>query len=144
MQVLEAYKLAARLHTGQVDKAGRPYIEHLTRVFLRVQAAGGDVDQQIAALLHDAVEDGKATSQELIDVGAPQAAVALIEALTRSKGVSYMDYLAGVKAVPKAVLVKMSDLDDNRDPCRLAALSEVDAQWLRMKYTQATQFMLEN
>ena len=37
MQVLDAYQLAARLHTGQTDKAGRPYIEHLTRVMLRVQ-----------------------------------------------------------------------------------------------------------
>ena len=41
MEALEAYQLAAQLHTGQVDKAGRPYIEHLTRVFLRVQASGG-------------------------------------------------------------------------------------------------------
>lgn len=35
MEALEAYQLAAQLHTGQVDKAGRPYIEHLTRLVLQ-------------------------------------------------------------------------------------------------------------
>ena len=35
MEALEAYQLAAQLHTGQVDKAARPYIEHLPRVFKR-------------------------------------------------------------------------------------------------------------
>ena len=43
MEALEAYQLAAQLHTGQVDKAGRPYIEHLTRVFLRVHRSQGQV-----------------------------------------------------------------------------------------------------
>jgi len=47
MKILHAYQLAASLHAGQADKAGRPYIEHLSRVFLRVLEAGGDRDQQI-------------------------------------------------------------------------------------------------
>ena len=59
MQILEAYQLAAHLHTGQVDKASRPYIEHLTRVFLRVLAGGGDLadnsDPQRLAELPEAV-----------------------------------------------------------------------------------------
>lgn len=63
MDLIEVYQLACRLHTGQVDKSGRPYIEHLSRVFLRVQAAGGDLTQQIASLLHDAIEDGKASAE---------------------------------------------------------------------------------
>ena len=53
MDILRAYKIACQLHAGQTDKAGRPYIEHLTRVLLRVQMDGGDRFQQIAALLHD-------------------------------------------------------------------------------------------
>lgn len=32
MEWLDVYELACSLHTGLVDKAGRPYIEHLTRV----------------------------------------------------------------------------------------------------------------
>ena len=37
MDILRAYKIACQLHAGQTDKAGRPYIEHLTRVMLTVQ-----------------------------------------------------------------------------------------------------------
>lgn len=77
MAALEAYDLAAQLHTGHVDKVGRPYIEHLTRVFLRVQAAGGVLSQQIAALLHYALEYGHATADELVRIAGVPASGAL-------------------------------------------------------------------
>ncbi len=142
MTLLNAYQLAARLHDSQQDKAGRPYIEHLTRVFLRVQAAGGDENQQIAALLHDCIEDGHATADDLVRAaGVPQDAVDLVVALTRCKGQAYMEYLAGVKVVPRAVLVKMADLEDNSDRSRLDLLPEKDGQRLRKKYGQAMRFM---
>lgn len=41
LNILQGYQLAASLHSGQKDKSGRPYIEHLSRVFLRVVEAGG-------------------------------------------------------------------------------------------------------
>ncbi len=87
MQSFEAYRLASRLHAGQVDKAGRPYIEHLARVFVRVQALGGDSIQQIAALLHDAIEDGRATAEQLKWAGVPTAAVDLVVVLSKKKEV---------------------------------------------------------
>lgn len=141
MNPLEAFQLAARLHTGQVDNAGRPYIEHLARVMLRVQAAGGDLIQQIAALLHDAIEDGKASAEQLVWLGVPAAAIGLIVALTKRKGQGYEDYLAGVKANPRALLIKWADLEDNRDPQRLAVLPEAVAQRLRLKYERAAQLL---
>ena len=63
MDILRAYKIACQLHAGQTDKAGRPYIEHLTRVLLRVQMDGGDRFQQIAALLHDQMRGKPRPSQ---------------------------------------------------------------------------------
>lgn len=49
---------AIRLHAGQVRKRSEvPYIAHLMSVCALVLEAGGDEDQAIAALLHDAVED---------------------------------------------------------------------------------------
>jgi (p)ppGpp synthase/HD superfamily hydrolase len=49
---------ATRLHTGQRRKGGRvPYAAHLLGVASIVLDHGGDEDQAIAALLHDAVED---------------------------------------------------------------------------------------
>lgn len=142
MEILEAYQLASRLHTGQLDKAGRPYIEHLSRVFLRVMHAGGDRDQQIAALLHDAIEDDRASESELLVAGVPPGAVLIVLILTRQVGQNYMLYLAGVKADPRAVLVKMADLDDNMDPDRLCELEKSVAERLSKKYQRAVEFML--
>jgi len=50
--------LATRLHTNQIRKGARvPYVAHLLAVTALVLEDGGDEDQAIAALLHDAVED---------------------------------------------------------------------------------------
>lgn len=49
---------ATRLHAHQTRKIGDiPYIAHLLSVAALVLEAGGDEDEAIAALLHDAVED---------------------------------------------------------------------------------------
>jgi (p)ppGpp synthase/HD superfamily hydrolase len=49
---------ASGLHHQQTRKGGSiPYIAHLMSVCALVLEAGGDEDQAIAALLHDAVED---------------------------------------------------------------------------------------
>ncbi len=54
----KAMVYAARLHAGQKKKgSGRPYIGHLLGVTALVIEHGGDEDEAIAALLHDAVED---------------------------------------------------------------------------------------
>lgn len=59
-----AFDLASELHRHQVRKGtGSPYISHLLAVCSIVLENGGDEDEAIAALLHDAVEDqgGQAT-----------------------------------------------------------------------------------
>jgi (p)ppGpp synthase/HD superfamily hydrolase len=54
----EAFALANRLHQDHVRKASQiPYISHLLSVTALVLQDGGDEDEAIAALLHDAVED---------------------------------------------------------------------------------------
>lgn len=54
----EALTYAFQLHRHQVRKInGTPYIGHLLSVTALVLAAGGDEDEAIAALLHDALED---------------------------------------------------------------------------------------
>lgn len=141
MELLEVYQLACRLHTGQVDKAGRPYIEHLTRVYLRVLAAGGDRFQLMAALLHDSIEDGKASEAQLLWLGVPPAAVALVVVLTKLKSQRYEVYLGIVKQHPAALLVKLEDVNDNRDPARLAELPAAEAERLRAKYQKAWDYL---
>jgi GTP pyrophosphokinase len=59
---------AARLHVLQRRKgSGAPYVAHLLGVASLVLEHGGDEDEAIAALLHDAVEDqgGAATREEI-------------------------------------------------------------------------------
>jgi (p)ppGpp synthase/HD superfamily hydrolase len=59
---------AARLHANQRRKGTHiPYVAHLLGVTAIVLEDGGDEDQAIAALLHDAAEDqgGKRTLQEI-------------------------------------------------------------------------------
>jgi len=54
----EALVYAAQLHADQSRKgSSTPYIAHLLSTSSLVLEAGGDEDQAIAALLHDAVED---------------------------------------------------------------------------------------
>src|SRR5262245_4788108 len=64
----EAFRLAHRLHRTQPRKGTPiPYISHLMTVAALVLEHGGDEDQAIAALLHDAVEDqgGEPTLAEI-------------------------------------------------------------------------------
>jgi (p)ppGpp synthase/HD superfamily hydrolase len=53
-----AFALTRKLHHGQTRKGSDiPYLSHLLAVAAIVGEHGGDEDQLIAALLHDAVED---------------------------------------------------------------------------------------
>ena len=64
----EALSFATRLHARQKRKATQvPYISHLLSVAALVLEDGGDEDEAIAGLLHDAVEDqgGKRTLEEV-------------------------------------------------------------------------------
>lgn len=65
---VEAFEYAAALHSTQKRKGSDiPYISHLMAVCSMVLEQGGDEDQAIAALLHDAVEDqgGQHTLREI-------------------------------------------------------------------------------
>ena len=54
----EAFAYAARLHAAQRRKAKEtPYLAHLMAVSSMVLECGGDEDEAMAALLHDAAED---------------------------------------------------------------------------------------
>ena len=65
----DALNYAAKLHDGQTRKGTKiPYITHLMTVSSYVFEFGGSIDQAIAGLLHDSLEDcGKKTSSEEIE-----------------------------------------------------------------------------
>lgn len=64
----DALAYASRLHRNQIRKgSGIPYMSHLLGVCAFVLDYGGDEDQAIGGLLHDAVEDqgGMQTADEI-------------------------------------------------------------------------------
>ncbi len=77
----DALAYAARLHAGQTRKqTDVPYVSHLLAVCATVLEDGGDEDEAIVALLHDAVEDqgGAPTLASIRDRFGPRVA-AIVE-----------------------------------------------------------------
>ena len=136
LSLTEVETIARRAHAGQVDKAGRPYAEHLAAVADGVRARGGGAEQIAAAWLHDAVEDD-ALSQEWLDAARLPAQVkAIVAAVTKRPGEAPEDYAARILATPGALLVKQADLAHNADPARLAVLDGPTAARLTAKYAR--------
>jgi (p)ppGpp synthase/HD superfamily hydrolase len=82
----EALTWAATLHRSQERKANAtPYVAHLLAVAGLVLEHGGDEDEAIAALLHDAIEDqgGHATRLQIAERFGPRVA-AIVEGATES------------------------------------------------------------
>ncbi|MGB7441428.1 MAG: HD domain-containing protein [Coleofasciculaceae cyanobacterium] len=83
----DALVYATRLHANQVRKSrGVPYISHLLSVAALVLEDGGDEDEAIAALLHDAIEDqGGAKTREEIHQRFGEKVVSIINGCTESE-----------------------------------------------------------
>lgn len=122
----DAISLAVRVHAGQLDRAGHAYILHVLRVTSRVY----DLPAQMAAVLHDVVEDTPVTLDELRLMGYPEKVLEAIDSLTRRDGESYEDYIERVALNPLAVRVKLSDLEDHMDLRRSAAQTPDDMERL--------------
>jgi (p)ppGpp synthase/HD superfamily hydrolase len=114
----DAIKFAVDAHTGQIDKAGEPYILHPLRVML----AMGTNDERITAVLHDVVEDSQHVGHGDILALFGEAVHAAVFALTRQDGESYPDFIKRCSADPIARAVKLADIADNLSPARSASL----------------------
>lgn len=130
--VERAKDLAYRAHAGQVDKAGRPYIEHVARV---AAAVSGDSGAEAVAWLHDVLEDAPQFTDELFDSFGYHIWRA-VELLTRR---DVMDgvYYSCIRRDPVTLRVKLADIADNANEERLALLDEKTAARLRRKYAKA-------
>lgn len=106
-----AEALATIAHSGQVDKSGRPYRNHLERVASRL---GPDTHSIIVAWLHDVIEDTEVTEQCIRSVIGESVADDVL-VLTRRDGETYKDYIARVCAHGSVEVcrVKLADLHDH-------------------------------
>jgi hypothetical protein len=130
-----ADQLATVVHHSQADKAGHPYIEHPRAVATLL--AGADATVTMAALLHDTVEDGACTLDQLTGLRVPPAVVETVDALTRRPDEPHGRYLTRLRRNPVAVTVKQADITHNSQPTRLDALDRAVAARLWRKYAAA-------
>lgn len=131
-QISLAQRIAVAAHADQVDKVGRPYLEHVTRV-----AEGVDGLDRAVAWLHDVVEDTPTTADDLLAAGVQPDVVAAVEAISRGEDEEPDHYYARVRANAMALRVKTSDIADNSSAARQSDLDEATRTRLAAKYAHA-------
>lgn len=132
-----AKELAERYHAGQVDKAGKPYIEHIYAVVAGVESA----DAKTVAYLHDIVEDTHYTLEDL-RLYFPAHIVDAVDHLTRRKNESYGNFIQRVKQNCLATEVKISDRIHNLRLSRLKDPTPKDFKRFH-KYWEAYEFLIQ-
>ena len=135
--VLEAIGLAIKVHYGQVDKGGVPYITHLIRVMNQMDS---DTERMVA-ILHDALEDSPLTLEDLERSEYPAEVIEAIDCLTRSKDDTYREYIEKLKLNLLARKVKIADLRDNTDASRSKNLRSGD---LLKRYQDALEILMSD
>ncbi|SDH10980.1 GTP pyrophosphokinase [Pseudomonas abietaniphila] len=140
MNIIDAaIALACRVHAGQVDKSGKPYILHPLRLMLKFD----DQDAQVVSVLHDVVEDSDTTLEDLRALGISEDAIEAIDCLSKRPSEQYNDFISRIIPNELARKVKIADIEDNLDLTRLPTLSEKDL--LRVaKYHQALRRLSDN
>jgi (p)ppGpp synthase/HD superfamily hydrolase len=134
----QAVELARQAHDSQVDKAGKPYIEHP----LRVMKTLARVEDKIVAVLHDAIEDSDLTLEDLQRLGFPENIIDAIDAITKRANENYHNYLQRVMSNQISLRVKIADMKDNMDETRIPNPSEKDYRRLQ-KYQQTLPLLLQ-
>lgn len=130
----KAVELATRVHTGQLDKGGTPYILHPLRVMLNTD----NELERICAVLHDVVEDSDISFEDLRREGFSEEVITVLDCLTKRDGESYDDFISRVLTNETACRVKLADLCDNMNLTRIANPTEEDEVRLK-KYNEAAE-----
>lgn len=130
--VREVDHLAATAHTGQVDKIGVPYIEHVRAVAAGLAPFGDEL--VMAGLLHDIIEDTDWTADRLLEEGIPPRVVSAVEAVTNQRGMPYEEKIRRIVRDSDATLVKIADNAHNSRPDRAAQLPDEKRVRLASKY----------
>ena len=129
----KAITIAAKIHKGKKGRNREPAIMHPIRVMSLMK----NNRSRTVAVLHDVVESGKITIQELEDIGFDPKVCKAVDLLSRKKGQKYFNYIDNIKTNKLATTVKLADLTDNylrRKQNRTS--SKVDKQKIK-KYKKA-------
>jgi len=117
-----AIRLAAKVHKGQLDRFGKPYILHVMRVMMR----GHDLEEQVLGALHDILERSTLTLADIEKREYPPRVLKALDHLTRRKEEDYDGYIERVLQDGLAMRVKLHDLADKMDLLHVDELSIAD------------------
>ena len=106
-KLTKAIIFATIKHANQKRKDGTPYIYHPLAVAELLKKYGYDVDYQIAAVLHDVLEDTDATEDEVKEFGMP--VYEAVKLVTRPDGMDEAEYVRRILENPMAAAVKNAD-----------------------------------
>ena len=121
IRLARAYDFAARYHSKQRRKGvkAEPYINHLAEVALLVSEStdGADANLVLAAVLHDTIEDTKATFEDLVSAFGQDVAE-LVKEVTDDKKIHKADRKRlqvehAPHLSPRARMIKIADKTSN-------------------------------
>jgi len=139
----QALVYAAQVHENQVRKGSDiPYVSHLLSVAALVLEDGGDEDEAIAGLLHDAVEErGSLEFREAILVQFGERVASIVDACTesctipkppwRDRKLRYIEQMR--HASPSVLRVSMADKLHNARSILADRDREGEAVWDKFK-----------
>lgn len=109
----ELDRTSERIHEGQVDQQGVPYIQHVSRVAAAVSNPAKPV-----ALFHDAIEDDRIAPAELRALLTDDEYAAVLAVTRDAEDESYGDFIERIATCPGragelAREVKVADVRDN-------------------------------
>ena len=135
--VEKAYDFAIKAHEGQLDKGGKPYIEHAIYVASNFL---DDEKARIVAVLHDVVEDTMYTIEDIAAEGFEESILEALRVITKDENMDYMDYIEQVSSNEIASKVKMIDLKHNMDITRISNPTDHDFRRVE-KYKKALVYL---
>lgn len=131
----KAMQMCFDTHKDQVDKSGLPYVFHPFHLAEQMD----DEYSVVVALLHDVVEDGEITLEELRREF-PNEIVEAISLMTHDVNVDYFEYVKAIKMNTLARKVKLADLKHNSDKTRLNVITAKD-ELRYQKYQKAIEIL---
>ncbi|MBI5045694.1 MAG: bifunctional (p)ppGpp synthetase/guanosine-3',5'-bis(diphosphate) 3'-pyrophosphohydrolase [Candidatus Niyogibacteria bacterium] len=107
--IKQAFLFAHQAHENQTRFSGEPYVNHTINVSLKVAALRLNAAGIAAALLHDTVEDDKASLKTIRKKFGPEVAL-LVNGLTKVKKIKYQGVERQVESMRKMFLALAEDI----------------------------------
>ena len=135
--VKRAYRFALKAHEGQLDKGGKPYIDHVMYVASKFIDSS---ELRIVAMLHDVVEDTKYSIEDIESEGFDKCIIDALRVITKPDDMDYMDYIERISFNELASRVKIEDLKHNMDITRISNPTDYDFKRVK-KYKKALEYL---